>query len=134
MIERHDEHMKAAKPPPRFVKITAPLALRLAGRRWFPLWAVVRHRGRSSGREYSIPVAVISTESTFLIGLPWGVQTNWVRNVMAAGGCTIRWKGVEHKITRPALVAPAVAVAAAGPVGRQIFKRIPVDAYLELQR
>lgn len=73
--------------PPRLVKLTSPIARKLAGRRWFPLWAVLRHRGRRTGHEYAIPVAVLVTPATFVIGLPWGPTTNWVQNVLAAGGC-----------------------------------------------
>jgi hypothetical protein len=34
----------------RMARLTAPMARVLAGRRGFPLWAVVRHRGRKTGR------------------------------------------------------------------------------------
>lgn len=51
-----------------------------------PVWAVVQHRGRKSGKEYSTPVAVLTTPDAFSIGLPWGKGTDWVRNLRAAGG------------------------------------------------
>jgi hypothetical protein len=46
-------------PPSRLIKLSAPVTTRLAGRRWFPLWAQLRHKGRRSGKEYVIPVAVM---------------------------------------------------------------------------
>jgi hypothetical protein len=71
-------------PPAAIVKISNPVARLLAGHRWFPLWAVLHHRGRKSGKDYAIPVAVMATPDTFVIGLPWGVRTSWVQNVIAA--------------------------------------------------
>ncbi len=62
----------ARKQPPRLVTKFGPVAMLLAGRRWFPPWAQLRHRGRRSGKEYAIPVALLVTPTTFVIGLPWG--------------------------------------------------------------
>ncbi|WP_426564900.1 nitroreductase family deazaflavin-dependent oxidoreductase [Angustibacter sp. McL0619] len=123
-----------AKPPARMVKATAPFARRLAGHRWFPLWAVLHHRGRKSGSPYSIPVAVMVTPEAFVIGLPWGPQTNWVQNVLAAGGCTLTWKGEDHQTTDPQLVGSDVAVAAAGPLIRQVLSRREFPGFLQLRR
>ena len=93
------------------------VALLVAGRRVVPLWASLRHSGRRSGREYVVPVAVIPTDTTFVIALAWGRGADWVRNVRAAGGCTIRWRGVDYECTEPTFVDRDVAVAAArGPV------------------
>jgi deazaflavin-dependent oxidoreductase (nitroreductase family) len=123
-----------SKRPARLVKLTSPLARRLAGRRWFPLWAVLEHRGRRSGRDYAIPVAVLVTPETFVIGLPWGPQTNWVRNVLAAQGCTIRWKGEEFRVRDPQLVGVDVALQAAGSFQRAVIRRFGFAAFLQLRR
>ena len=44
---------------PEATKQFNKVALRLAGHRLLPLWAVLRHRGRKSCKEYAVPVAVI---------------------------------------------------------------------------
>src|SRR3954447_12580737 len=88
----------------RFARATAPAVRVLAGRRWFPLWAVVHHRGRVSGRSLTLPVAVIAPADAFVINLPWGAGTNWVRNVLTAGECTVRWKGVDHRADQPTII------------------------------
>jgi deazaflavin-dependent oxidoreductase (nitroreductase family) len=93
----------------RLARLTAPMARGLAGRRFFPLWAVVHHRGRKTGRALSVPVAVQATPDAFLIALPWGPGTNWVRNVQAAGGCVVRWRGVDREVSRPELLGRAEA-------------------------
>ncbi len=55
-----------------------------------------------------IPVAVLVTPMTFVIGLPWGPPTSWVQNVLAARGCTIRWKGVEYRATERSATSPGL--------------------------
>lgn len=109
--------------PPAAAKRFNKLAVRLAGHRFFPLWAVLRHRGRRSGKEYSVPVAVISTDTTFVIALPWGRGTDWVRNTRAAGRCTVRWKGADYECTDPTFVDKDVALGAARGVTRLALQR-----------
>jgi len=110
------------------VRATAPFADALAGRRWFPLWAKIHHRGRRSGTEYATPVAIIPAVSkqVFLIGLPWGPQTNWARNVVAAGGATLTWKGGEHRATEPRLIDGREAATFARPLFRPFVARFPL--------
>lgn len=108
----------------RFVRLTAPLVAFFAGRRFFPVWAIVQHRGRRTGRELSVPVAVTATAGTFLIALPWGPDTNWARNVIAAGGCVIRWKGADHHVSGPELLTAAQARPRMDRIGWLISQRV----------
>lgn len=121
--------------PPSSVKTFNKLAIRFAGHRLFPLWAVLRHRGRTSGKEYAIPVAVIPGEGVFFIGLPWGRGTDWVRNVRAAGGCTVRWKGRELPCTEPEFVDKDVVLGATGRFLRWVLERTDFQGgFLRLRR
>ncbi|WP_162256598.1 nitroreductase family deazaflavin-dependent oxidoreductase [Agromyces sp. Soil535] len=112
--------------------MSAPVALALSGRRWFPLWAIMHHDGRRSGTHYDTPVAVIPAMSTdiFLIGLPWGPKTNWARNVLAAGGATVTWKGRVHRATEPRLIDPKDAAALAKPLFRRVVGRFAASIVL----
>ena len=117
----------------RFARATAPVAASLAGRRWFPLWARVHHRGRKTGRDLTVPVAVVATPDGFIINLPYGAGTNWVRNVIAAGGCTLRWKGVAHRTTGPRIIDAAAARPFYTRLTWTIAQRLfPADAWLVL--
>jgi hypothetical protein len=119
----------------RVARATAPLARRLAGRHGFPLWAVVHHRGRVTGRELSVPVAVRATPEVFVIALPWGPGTNWVRNVLGAGGCVVRWKGRDHLVTRPAIADEDDVRPYYGPVTGLVARRVlKPGGYLVLHR
>ncbi|HET8600385.1 MAG TPA: nitroreductase family deazaflavin-dependent oxidoreductase, partial [Segeticoccus sp.] len=59
-------------PPARLVKVSTPVMRRAAGHRLLPIWAVLRHVGRTSGATYEIPIAVLVTPDSFVIGMPWG--------------------------------------------------------------
>ena len=121
--------------PPSFAKYFNKVAVRLAGHRFLPSWAVLRHRGRRSGKQYATPVAVIPTGTTFVIALPWGPGTDWARNVQAAGGCRVRWKGVEYDCTEPTLVGTDVALDAARGVTRRVLRRMQFrHGFLQLTR
>ncbi|GID27558.1 hypothetical protein [Paractinoplanes brasiliensis] len=118
----------------RLARATTPFVRSLAGRRFSP-WAVVHHRGRVSGRALAVPVVVIATPSTFIINLPWGARTNWVRNVQAAGGCTIRWKGADHHTTDPQILDEAAARPYySRPTWWTARTLFPADAWLLLRR
>jgi deazaflavin-dependent oxidoreductase (nitroreductase family) len=121
--------------PPKAAKLFNRIALPLAGHRFFPIWAVLRHRGRKTGTEYTVPLAVIPTETTFIISLPWGRETDWVRNVRAAGRCTVRWKGSDYECTEPRFVNQEVAIAAARGATRGILQRSKFPhGFIELTR
>jgi deazaflavin-dependent oxidoreductase (nitroreductase family) len=119
----------------QLARLTVPMARAFAGRRLVPLWAVVHHRGRKTGRELSVPVAVRATPDAFVVVLPWGPGTNWARNVLAAGGCIVRWKGADHRVTGPELIGPAQArpyfTRAMWTVVQRVFH---AEAFLLLRR
>jgi deazaflavin-dependent oxidoreductase (nitroreductase family) len=124
---RPHEPRVSGGPPRRLVNATAPVARALAGRRWVPLWALIRHRGRRSGTAYETPIAVVPTTdaSIVMIGLPWGVTTNWARNVMAAGGASLRWKGRDVELVHPRIVDGAEAERLAKAPLRPVLRRFP---------
>jgi deazaflavin-dependent oxidoreductase (nitroreductase family) len=136
----HDGGMTTTQARPegrywRFARVTAPTARRLAGRRFFPLWAVVHHRGRRTGRELSVPIAVRVSPDRFVVALPWGPDTNWARNVLAAGGCVVRWRGADHRVTRAELVGrPEARPYYGGLVWLVAEHVIHADTFLILHR
>src|SRR5438309_1316105 len=87
------------------IKAMGPVAKPLAGRRFFPLWAILHHRGRVSGREYAIPIVAIRWRDGFVIPMPFG-SAQWPQNVLAAGGATLHWKGRDYVGTNPEILGP----------------------------
>jgi deazaflavin-dependent oxidoreductase (nitroreductase family) len=70
---------------------------------WMPGFGVVVHRGRRSGRLYQTPVSVFATEDGYLFALTYGPDTDWVKNVLAAGGCELQTHGRAVKLSSPCL-------------------------------
>jgi deazaflavin-dependent oxidoreductase (nitroreductase family) len=68
---------------------------------WMPGFGLVVHRGRSSGREYQTPVNVFPADDGFVIALTYGADTDWVKNVQAAGGCELRTRGRVLRVGSP---------------------------------
>lgn len=132
-LSRPSEPRAAGGPPRRLVNATAPIARALAGRRWMPLWAIIRHQGRRSGTAYETPIAVVPTADAaiVMIGLPWGSTTNWARNVMAAGGASLRWRGREVELVHPRIVDGAGAERLAKAPFRPALKRFPAAIVFE---
>jgi hypothetical protein len=111
---------------------TAGLSRRVAGTRWFPLWGVLRHIGRKSGTTYAIPVVALPTRGGFLIPLPFGDQTQWLKNLQAADHAGLRHAGCEYVIERPEVLdletagrdLPGWVRFASGRVGIDQFVRV----------
>ena len=120
--------------PPAWTAGFNRLALRMSGHRFFPLYAVVHHVGRKSGQAYEVPVALIAAPTQFVICLPFGRGTNWARNVVAAGGCDIRWKGGIHHVTSPRVVGREVALPLANRFERFMIPRLGFEDFLLLER
>lgn len=83
-----------------FTRAMRPLALRSAGREGTAT-SVVRHVGRRSGRTYLTPVVVARHDDSFLIALPYGERTDWLKNVLAAGSASIMANGRSYDVDRP---------------------------------
>src|ERR1700721_2544930 len=71
---------------------------------WLPGFGIVTHVGRKSGKVYRTPINVFRAPEGFLIALPYGRESEWVRNVLAAGGCELETRGVRYKLNAPAIV------------------------------
>lgn len=84
-------------------RVTNPVARTLAGRtRPFD---VVVHHGRRSGREYRTPVSAFPHEAGYVIALTYGLETEWLKNVIAEGGCELIRRRATHQLIDPRIVA-----------------------------
>lgn len=69
-----------------------------------PLFGIITHVGRKSGRVYRTPVNVFPNEQGFAIALTYGQQSEWVKNVLAAGGCRLETRGNYYQLSAPRVV------------------------------
>ena len=102
--------------------------------RWFRAYSIVRHVGRTSGRAYQNPVSAYPLGDGFVIPVLYGTQSQWVRNVMAAGRFTLRTKGRDYLLERPELIAPAQALAAYPTLLRRIMRSQQTQAFVWAHR
>ncbi|EGD56634.1 nitroreductase family deazaflavin-dependent oxidoreductase [Gordonia neofelifaecis] len=56
-------------------------------------WAVVEHIGRKSNRQYRTPVLAFVDDGRISIALNYGTESDWVKNVLAAGEFTLIREG-----------------------------------------
>ena len=117
----------------RSAKYFNPLVLGLAGSGLIPVWAVIVHTGRRSGRRYRTPIAIYPNGSGFVIPLPFG-KTDWCRNVMAASDTVIRWKGRDYRVDSARVVDEATGKLAFPPVLRRAMALLGIKQFLAVQR
>ncbi|MGO9154880.1 hypothetical protein [Mycobacterium sp.] len=68
-------------------------------------WGLVTHVGRRSGRTYQTSLGTYPYGDGFLLPLGYGPHTDWYQNIMAAGTCTLAWKGNTYQLERPELMS-----------------------------
>jgi len=114
-------------------RVINPLVARFAGSSVFPLYGLIRHRGRRSGRAYSTPVVARRVRGGFIIPMPFGSEADWFQNIQAAGGCVVRWKGVEYALVAPEVVGWGQARAAFNPLERALAPRLGISRFARLR-
>ena len=110
-----------------------PFMLSIAGTRRVPMLAILHHRGRRSGRSYTTPLAARPTKDGFILPLTFGEQADWFRNVQAAGGCTVRWKGANYPLVEPEIVDWATVRASFYPLERILVPLIGIEHFARLR-
>ena len=67
--------------------------------------ALLRHVGRRSGNAYATPLTAHRSEDTIIVPLPYGADTDWLRNVEAAGQCVVELEGRSFDVDEPEVVS-----------------------------
>ena len=80
-------------------RVTNRITGRFAG--WMPGFAIVTDTGRRSGRTYPTPVNVFRDGDRYVFALTYGAESDWVRNVLAAGRCEIRTRRRTVELVGP---------------------------------
>src|SRR6202521_2094041 len=71
---------------------------------WLPGFGILTHLGRKSGRVYRTPINVFRVPTGFIIALTYSSQSEWVKNVLAAGGCELKTRGKKYQLSAPNVV------------------------------
>jgi deazaflavin-dependent oxidoreductase (nitroreductase family) len=86
--------------------------------------------GRKSGRVYHTPVNVFRASNGFIIALTYSSQSEWVKNVLAAGGCELKTRGKKYHLSAPKAVHDPSRRRFPFPV-RIVLRIVGADEYME---
>jgi deazaflavin-dependent oxidoreductase (nitroreductase family) len=101
--------------------------------RKLPTFGVLTYRGRKTGRRYHTPINAFRRGDSYFFFLTYGSDVQWVKNVLAAGSCSLETRGQVVELVDPELITdpelrPAPAVA------RFVERRIAgVTQYLRMR-
>ena len=109
-------------------KVTNRLSRHIAG--WAPGFAIVHHKGRRTGRAYETPVNVFNHGGGYLFAMTYG-EGEWVRNVLAAGGCEITTRRRTVALRAPELYRDRGRTGIPIPA-RWILAAVDVDQFMTM--
>ncbi|MGH3553642.1 MAG: nitroreductase family deazaflavin-dependent oxidoreductase [Mycobacterium sp.] len=112
--------------------VTNPLFLPISG--WLPMWSIVEHVGRRSGKAYRTPVSMFRTRDGVAVLLVYGPNRDWVKNLQTANGGRIKLGGKTFDVTDPRIVPTSEAVGALRSPWRQLLGSAGVASTLLLTR
>lgn len=98
---------------------------------WLPGFGIITHVGRKSGRRYRTPINVFRNEKGFAIALTYSHEAEWVKNVLAAGGCVLETRGVRYQLTAPTIVHDPSRLQFPFPA-RMILGIVGANEYIQL--
>lgn len=98
---------------------------------WLPGFGILTHVGRKSGKVYRTPVNVFREANGFIIALTYSSQSEWVKNVLAAGGCELKTRGKRYQLSAPNVVRDPSRQRFPILV-RVVLRLVGADEYLKL--
>ena len=98
---------------------------------WLPGFGIMTHVGRKSGKVYRTPINVFRASDGFIIALTYSSQSEWVKNVLAAGGCELQTRGKKYQLSAPNVVRDPTRRRFPIPV-RPVLRIVGADEYMEL--
>ena len=84
------------------IEVTNRITSLFAG--WLPGFGILTHVGRKSGKRYQTPVNVFRAPNGFVVALTYSSQSEWVKNVLAAGGCELKTHRKTYRLSAPKVV------------------------------
>src|SRR5690348_1163368 len=99
--------------------VTNPVQRLWAGRA--PTMGILIHVGRRSGKPYRTPLTVFSTRDGVAVLLTYGPDRDWLKNLTAAGGGTLRRHGRSFPVTNPRVMSKAEAAPSVTGWMRPLF-------------
>lgn len=115
-----------------FVKHFVNPILYNVARTSFGPFALLRHVGRRSGKTYEIPIMVWRVTDGFVIVLTYGPHVDWLRNLQAADGGSLRWHKREYTLQKPAFVDAKTAEPALPSLIKNVLRLRGEHEYVKI--
>jgi len=115
---------------PFTTRLFNPISRHFAG--WLPGFGILIYRGRTSGRVYRTPMNVFRRGDTYVLALTYGPDVQWVKNVLAAGGCQLRTRGRIVDLDAPSVFSDPSRRRMPAPV-RVLLGLMRVTEFMELR-
>ncbi len=106
-------------------RVTNPVARTITP--WLPSLGTLEHVGRKSGKRYRTPLLVFRTHDGYAILIGYGLQTDWLKNVLAGGPTLLRKRGRAIALVNPQVVSKAEAAALVVPRSRLFYRAFPYN-------
>ncbi len=98
---------------------------------WMPLFGMVEHVGRKSGKTYRTPMNVFRDGDDWIFALTYSSDVQWVKNVLAAGRCTLINRRRRIELVNPRLSVDPQRRLMPFPV-RQFLGLLRVSEFLRM--
>ena len=95
---------------------------------------IVRHEGRKSGISYRTPLLAFPVEGGVLTPLPYGIDTDWVLNLLAAGGGKLEASGQQIAVENPRVVDTEEAMPLLPALLQPALRLLSLPGFLLLDR
>lgn len=100
---------------------------------WLPGFGILTHVGRKSGKVYRTPVNVFRVQHGFVVALTYSSESEWVKNVLAAGGCEVGTRRKKYQLVAPKVVHDPTRRRFPIPV-RMVLRIVGADEYMQLSQ
>jgi len=94
---------------------------------WSPAMLVLEHVGRKSGKRYRTPLNMWPIDGGVAILVGYGPDTDWLKNITAAGGARIQHYGKHLAVCEPRFMKKAEAAPLILGIWRWIYPRVWFD-------
>ncbi len=97
-------------------------------------FALAKHIGRKSGKQFIIPVRLVQRGNKFIIPLTYGDRTDWYQNLQAAGCMVLQWQGVNFQVGLPERLEVSSAINNFPLISRFLFWLDGLPAFVQVTK
>ncbi|QZT61543.1 nitroreductase family deazaflavin-dependent oxidoreductase [Mycolicibacterium austroafricanum] len=106
-------------------RVTNPAAQSITP--WLPGLGTLEHVGRKSGKRYRTPLLAFKTRDGFVILIGYGLESDWLKNVLAGGPTVLHKRGNAVALANPRIVSKAEAANLITPASQLFYRLFPYN-------